>query len=131
MVALSVEMNRLLGLALLDPRLQAQIFSEKRAEALRGFELSHHEHALLMNSQARTLADLASDICAKTNSGTDKCPVWLTVNGEVDTRSFRSQALPDSTSANAPAFQRMLNDLTAQLAGIEAEQEYHQGYHAA
>jgi hypothetical protein len=131
MVALSIEMNRLLGLALVDPRLQAQIFSEKRADALRDFGLSQHEHTLLMNSQARTLADLASDICAKTDSGTDKRPAWLTVNGEIDTRSLRSQALPDSISANAPAFQHLLNELTAQLANIEVKQEYQQGYHAA
>ena len=131
MVALSIEMNRLLGLALVDPQLQAQIFSEKRADALRSFGLSHHEHSRLMNSQARTLADLASDICAKIASGTDKRPAWLTANGEVDTRSFRSQTLPDSMSANSPVFQRLLNDLTAQLANIAVEQEYQQGYHAA
>lgn len=125
MVALSMEMNRLLGLLLLDPQLQAQFFGDTRAETLRGFRLSGREYALLMDSQARTLAELASDICAGMAEGTEKRPAWLTPGGEVDLRSFRNQALPDAVSARGPAFQRPLNELTTQLAGVRTEQEWH------
>lgn len=125
MVALSMEMNRLLGLLLLDPQLQAQFFGDTRAETLRDFRLSSREYALLMDSHAHTLAELASDICARINEGTDKRPAWLTAGGEVDIRSFRSQSLPDGVSARGPAFQRLLNELTTELAGVKTEQECH------
>lgn len=125
MVALSMEMNRLLGLLLLDPQLQAQFFGNTRAEALRDFRLSSREYALLMDSHARTLTELASEICARITEETDKRPAWLTPGGEVDIHSFRSQALPDAGNARGPAFQRLLNELTTQLAGVKTEQECH------
>ena len=130
MAALSIEMNRLLGSALLDPILQGRIFSEGRADVLKGFSLSPHEYTVVMDSTARTLSDLASDVCSRVNGTNGKhTPVWMSSTGEVDTRTFRRQANSDPTLAVTPTLQRLFNDLAVQLADVETE--FKQGYHVA
>ena len=130
MAALSIEMNRLLGSALLDPYLQARIFGEARADVLKGYALSQQEFALVMDSKAHTLTDLAMDICANINSANGKRqPAWMSNNGEVDSRAFRRQTGPDSAQALTPTAQRLVSDLANLLTDVE--NEYKQGYQVA
>jgi hypothetical protein len=63
----SHEINRLLGTALLDPDFQARVLSKQRVELLDQFELSRDERRAVLQSEARTLRDLAKDLS-----------IWLT-----------------------------------------------------
>ncbi len=65
MAMLSLEVNRLLGSALLDPDFLRRVFSAERAVALQSFGLSSQERSAILASQARTLKDLSRELMAK------------------------------------------------------------------
>lgn len=64
MMALSPEMNRLLGQALLDPELMKRLLSAERAKALREYGLLPQELGAVMASRASTLPELSREVCA-------------------------------------------------------------------
>jgi hypothetical protein len=65
MAMLSIELNRFLGTALLDPRVMRQVFGSNRTVALQGFGFTPSETAAILSSKAQSLADLSGELTAK------------------------------------------------------------------
>lgn len=64
MALLSMELNRFLGKALLDPRLSHQILNGNRAAAMQDFGFAPGEFRAILQSKARSLADLSRELSA-------------------------------------------------------------------
>jgi ribosome biogenesis GTPase A len=62
MAMLSLEVNRFLGNALLDPELMKRIFSVDRVMALQGFKLTPEERSTILASQAHSLPELSQEL---------------------------------------------------------------------
>ncbi len=62
MTIMSMELNRFLGKALLDPYLLRQIFNGNRAAAVQDFGFALGECQAILSSQARSLADLSREL---------------------------------------------------------------------
>ncbi len=64
MAILSMELNRLLGSALLEPELLRRVLSAERSLVLQGYKLSTKERSALLASQAHTLTELSRELTA-------------------------------------------------------------------
>jgi hypothetical protein len=62
MAMLSLELNRLLGTAMLDSDFLRRVLSAERAVALQGFKLSPEERSTILASQACTLTELSREL---------------------------------------------------------------------
>jgi hypothetical protein len=62
MSMLSLEVNRLLGSALLDPDFVKHIFSADRAMVLQGFRLSPEERSIILASRANSFPELSREL---------------------------------------------------------------------
>ena len=65
MAVLSIEMNRFLGKALIDPRLLQQVLNGNRVAAMQGFSFAPAEYHAIMSSKAKSIVDLSRELCAK------------------------------------------------------------------
>lgn len=74
MVKLSSEVNRLLGNALLDSALSRQVLGSERSSALREYKLAPAEQMAILSSRARTLTELAAELCAIINQPHQELP---------------------------------------------------------
>lgn len=64
MASLSTELNRFLGKALLDPRMLQQILNGNRAVAMQELGFAPGECQAILQSKARSLADLSRELSA-------------------------------------------------------------------
>lgn len=111
MAMLSLEVNRFLGNALLDPELLKRVFSTDRAVALQGFKLSPEERSTILASRAHSLPELSREL-----TGT------LAKADMADTDA-RIELLKESLPSRTPPpmdvhvyVQRAINALTSQMA---------------
>ncbi len=56
------ELNRLIGMAMVDPRFRKALLDGRREEVLAAFDLTPEETAVLMGIQASNLQDFAQDL---------------------------------------------------------------------
>ena len=67
MSALSAEVNRLLGTALLDPDWCCRLLGEDRSQLIQGFALTQAEYVTIQKSSATSLHELVKDITEELN----------------------------------------------------------------
>jgi len=73
-VKLSSEVNRLLGDAVLDLTFARRVLGAERSSALREYTLSPAERAAILSSRARTLPELAAELCSTINQMREEPP---------------------------------------------------------
>jgi hypothetical protein len=111
MAMLSLELNRLLGNAMLDPDFLRRVLSAERAVALQGFKLSSEERSTILASQACTLTDLSREL-----TGTLAKADIADADTKID---LLKQALPlrSAPPMDIHAYvQRAVNTITSQMA---------------
>ena len=111
MAMLSLEVNRFLGHALLDPEFHKRIFSTDRAIVLQGFKLSPEERSTILASQAHSLPELSRELTgtlAKADmADTDARIEWLK----------ESLPLRNTPPMDVHVYvQRAINAITSQIA---------------
>lgn len=111
MAMLSLELNRFLGNAMLDPDFLKRVFSAERAIALQGFKLSPEERSTILASQAGTLTELSRELTAT---------LAITDIADTDKKiDLLIQALPLRSSAQMDVHtyvRRAVNAITSQMA---------------
>jgi hypothetical protein len=73
-IKLSPEVNRLLGNAALDSAFSRRVLGAERPSALHDYKLSLAEQAAILSSRARTLPELAAELCASINQPHEELP---------------------------------------------------------
>ena len=120
MAMLSLELNRFLGNALLDPSFLKRVLSAERALALQGFKLSPEERSTILASQANTLTELSRDLTA-TLAKDDIADT----DAKID-RVMRALPLRRTPPMDVHTYvQRAVNAITSQMApDIQYEEVY-------
>jgi hypothetical protein len=118
MAMLSLEVNRFLGNALLDPDFLKHIFSADRAMVLQGFKLSPEERSTILASRANSLSELSQELTgtlAKADAAdTDARIEWLK----------ESLAVRSNPTMDIHAYvQQTVNAITSQMVSENQHEE--------
>lgn len=68
------ELNRLIGMAMVEPRFREALLGGRREEALDAFDLTPEEKAVLLGIQAPTLQDFAQALYGWMSAGNGALP---------------------------------------------------------
>ncbi len=123
MAMLSLELNRLLGCALLDPDFLRRVLSAERSVALQAFKLSPKERSTILASRANTLTELSRELTATLASAD-----MADADARVD---LLMQALPSRSTPSMDVHtyvQRAVDAITSKMATAGPDTRFEELY---